>query len=396
MALQLLEFQAVYDFLTIYDISKLDCSITNKKKRKFLFSIFKTITINTINEAIINDDLFIFKSFFDYIKKRKLAISGYVFNYTLTKKTNRYYMPNQNNDFIQYLKIFRINMKEKQLINILYKYKNLKTLLLNSNETIRGCEYNDEYHYWQYSKKFRQYISINFTKIKNIIIESLLNLENFYICFSSNKLPIINIINASPNLKKIIIKTDGNNYLPLIFCILEKKQINEIKIYDSTICNKSQFCLVVKILDAIALRGNIIKLEMNTGDISGGNGHLHQTIIILYTNNIKISFVIHYIICHNEMQLIFNHCPNLEFLSIAEHFDEPEYFYLFNHNILYPSKLETIVLNNESNEIHILNVINEIKTIKKIYISFYMCDDELPPFLIHLMEVYKHITFIKI
>jgi hypothetical protein len=349
-----------------------------------------------------------FTCFFNYIKLRQIALTGYVFNYELSK---RYDMPKQNDRFVQYLKIYKKNMKGRQLINLLHKYKKLKSLLLNSNEYHYGNSYNDEYHYQRYPRNFRQYILVNFSKMSAVLSHSLkdLQLEHLYICFSgSNAVMLLSdIINASP-LKKIILKTSGRGYLPLIFDILKKRQINEIQIYDNTICDKTQFDIVLQILSNIHLNNFVTKLEIHTGDISGGNANFYQTVVILYVGelpsnelpSIKISFVIQYIISYDEMQMIFDHCPNMNILSLIEYynFEDPEYIYLFDNNIRYPPKLDTIILHDESNEINMLKIINEIKTIKKIYISFYIYEDknDLPPFFTQLMEAHPHIEFIRI
>jgi hypothetical protein len=395
--MELLQFKPIYEFFTINDIAILDIAVTNKKWRKQILSIFKSIVIDTADNVRILDDTFMFKSFFDYIRLRQIAITGYVFNYALTKNPSRYCMPKQNNCFVQYLKIFKKNMKGRQLINIINDFRNLKSLLFNCNEISYGNQYADEYHYERYPHSFKNYLLINFTKMNGKqILET--KLENLHICFSSvGRFHILaDIISASPNLKKIFIRTNGKDYLPLIFDILKKRQINNIQIYDNTIYDKTRFGIVPQILCAIH---SVVKLEIHVGDISGGYGHLYQTIIILYIgNNLtlnKVSFVLQYIISHDEIQLIFDHCPNIEILSLVEdyNFESPEYLYLFDNHIRYPPKLESIIFHNEDNNINIIKAIREIKTIKTIYISFCQYDNTIHPCLEQLIEEYSHIEF---
>lgn len=378
--MKVLYFHQIFDFLSIKDFSNFDIACTNKKLRKYILSVLPNIIFNTENDVNVNEDYFKYFEFLKYIKSRKISLTSFiVFNgrldYILKKNKNIF---NKKN-FINYLKIFEENIKIKQLINILSDYKYLKKLLIGTNIDENN---NNELHYEMYPQSFSHVRLINF--INNISIFDIKNTSLEYIYFVCKNLSYDfchNLILSSKKLKKLSIKTNDKNFLNLIIVALNIKTIEEIEIYDNTLFDNLQFEKIFSIFNELKkLNFSIIKLKIDTEDISGGNGHLYQTIIIIQTYKIKISIVLQYIINSNEFQYIFNNCPYLEELILEEDLNRgnPEYSYLLNNDISlnFTSSLINIQICT-FDELNIYKIIDKFKKIKNIYIKYIIFLNEI-------------------
>ena len=394
--MKILYCNQIYDFLSIKDFSNFDIACTNNKLRKYILSVLPHIIFNTESDANLNEDYFKDLEFLKYIKLRKISLTSFViFNgrldYIQNKNKNKNILNKKN--FINYLKIFQENIKIEQLINILSNYKYLKKLLIGTNID----ENNDyELHYEMYPQSFSHIKLINFINNTSIFKIKNTSLEYIYIvCKNLSYDFCYNLILSSKKLKKLSIKTNDKNFLNLIIVALNIKTIEKIEIYDNTLFNNLQFEKIFSIFNELKkLNFSIIKLKIDTEDISGGNGHLYQTIIIIQTNKIKISFVLQYIINSSEFQYIFNNCPYLEELILEEDLNtNSEYSYLLDNyvSLNFSSSLINIQICT-FNEINIYKIIDKFKTIKNIYIN-----DKIFLIDINTLEIiknnYKNINF---
>jgi len=291
------------------------------------------------------------------------------------------------NNYIEHIKIIKVGITASELINIFINYINLKTLLL-------GCDMNnfEEHHYEMYPNAFNcinritdkinnssncgdAFKCIKFNTI-NIIFDTnchipsnyLLNIEVLYITHTGLPSYIIEeIILASNNLQKIRIRAIDSGYLYLILIAMDKKNIKYIEVYDNSI--QLDFVIVLDIFRKLSILTKVTKLKILTVDISGGNGHFYQTNIKIYCPDIKIRFVLQYIITQTQMQEIFNLCPNIEELYIfgGMNGDEPIYIHLFEHDIIFPPLLTKITIAGDYDEYNIINIMNKIHTIKEIH-----------------------------
>jgi hypothetical protein len=364
----------IFDFLSIDEVSSIDIAYTNKKMRKDILLLFKNLKINTEKDANLNKDYFMDIQFYKYINQRQIPITSYtIFNnrlkYILEKPLS------YNNNLIQYLKIFEENIKIKQLEEILTKYTKLKTLSFGSNmDEFKNSEFRDsELHYELYPNIFNHIKLINFTdndnnfRIDNTVLEKL-----YLVCTNLPYDICYKIILASTKLKKISIRTNNDGFFDLISSILKINTIEEIEIFDNTLKTRLYFDKILNIFnELLKMNLQIIKLKFDVEDITGGNGHLNQTIITIYTAKIKIKFVLQYIIHHIEVEYILNKCQYVKELSIKEEFNSeiPKYSFLLNIRHLLPSTIETITI-CIFDENNIKKIINKIKTIKKINIDF--------------------------
>lgn len=362
----------IFEFLSIDDISSFDIAYTNKKFRKDILLFFQNLKIDTKKDANKNADYFIDRQFYKYINCRQISMTSHViFNNKLTYILENTY----NTNCVEYLKIFEQNLNIEQLTYIFSRFRNLRTLSFGSN---MDNEYNNELHYEMYPECFNYIKLINFIdnnykfSIEDTLIEYL-----YLVCTNLPYEICYQIILASKKLKKISIRTNNNGFFDLILIILEIRSIEEIEIYDNTIINEFNFNKIIDIIDKLLMMNlPILKLKFDVEDISGGNNHLYQTIITINTKKIKIRFVLQYVINSIEVGLLLDKCQYLRELSVIEDFNGniPEYLYLFNIDLTFPNTLEVINICSFDEEI-IFNIIDRIKTIKKINIDFIFYDE---------------------
>jgi len=231
-------------------------------------------------------------------------------------------------------------------------------------------------HFEMYPEIFSNLIDVQEFNMEKFNLDRYNNAKEIDLSYTGMPVWVAyNIIIRSNNcLEKISIKTNDSNFINLIPIIFQFNNIKKIKIYDNT--SIDDFNSISIILSEFIERNNLVtELRLYVSDISGGNGHLYQTHITLLVQKnedkmIEIQFVLQYIITPQNLQDIFNLCPNLVTLDISENFDSefPTYFYLFGHNIIFPNTLNIIILlDPQENTTNIECIINEIKTVNHIY-----------------------------
>ena len=231
-------------------------------------------------------------------------------------------------------------------------------------------------HFEMYPEIFSNLIDIKEFNIEDFNLDQYNNAREINLSYIGMPVWVAyNIIIRSNNLlEKISIKTNDSKFINLISIISQFDNIKKIQIYYNI--SIDDFNPIPIFLSEFIERNYLVtELRLYVSDISGGNGHLYQTHITLIVQKnedkmIEIQFVLQYIITSQNLQDIFNLCPNLVTLDISENFDSdfPTYLYLFGYNIIFPNTLNIIVfLDDQENTENIERIINQIKTVNNIY-----------------------------
>jgi len=231
-------------------------------------------------------------------------------------------------------------------------------------------------HFEMYPEVFSYLIDLKEFVQEEFNLDQYNNVKNIDISYTGMPVHIAyDIIMRSNNtLEKICMKTNDSKFIHLILMLTQLDNIKKIKIYDNTSIDDFN-AIPIMLSEFIERNYSVTELRLYVSDISGGNGHLYQTHITLIvekneSKNIEIQFVLQYIIIPQNLQDIFNLCPNLIILDISENFngDFPTYFYLFGHNIIFPKILNILLFLDDQEDITTINnAIYEIKTLKYIY-----------------------------
>lgn len=371
--MSLLINSTIIDYLTIIDISNLDCSCTNKKIREYVLSLFTNAII--VIDCDKYQHLFNCVNFIEYIKKRKL----YITNWYILNNLNYFLNCGLLYHYVNSLKILEYNIPLSQLNFIINNFDKLSILILGEIKILNDDTFYDIFSFYN-------------SKLINVLedtpeckITKYLKLEYLYLICSSIPYDVcLQLINMSPRLKKIQIRTIGENFSNLISIAMKKPYINFIEIYD-----KNTFMgTILDILsncECIGLRINVQGFNY-TSDC--------ETVITIFTKTMTIRCILPFMIKLKHVKKIFNLCPNLNELSIEEDLDGDygKFNYLFLGDLVFPSSLETIYLDLYNNTI-IENIINKIKNIKYLYIEF-MFDFEIDD-LNNLKKKYKNIEIIS-
>jgi len=368
----LISNSTIIEYLTIFDVSNLDIACTNKKIRNFILLLFRNAIIY-INLSLNNNYNYLFKCvlFLEYIRTRRLYITNWDILNNLT-----YFLDKLQYNYVTALNILEYNISLSQLSFIINNFNKLSSLSL-------GDFKNNEIFYNMFSSSIPPTIKI-IMDMADSKITNYLELENIYMLCSD--LPYdfcLQLINMSPKLKKIQIRTIDKNFSKLIIEAIQHTNIKYIEIYDKNTSIETILEIISK-LNCVGLRINV-----------QGYNHIldTQTIISFFTKNITINCIIHHIIKMEEIAQIFQLCPNLTELSIEEDIDgDMENFdYLFLGALTFPPLLESIYIDVFNSDV-IINIITKIVKIKYIYIEF-IFDFEIEE-LNNLKKKYKLIQFI--
>lgn len=378
----LISNSTIIEFLSIFDVSNLDIACTNNRIREYILSLF-------MNAVIYIDyskrHLFYDKYFLEYIKSRKLYITNwYVFNnlnYFLDSSRLLYH-------YVNTLNIIDYNISISSLLFILNNFNKLSMLTLGNASYLNIEDQINEYPPADNEIFYDMYPSHKLNIINDTSefkIRNYLSLENIYILADGISYDIyLHLLNMSPKLKKISIRTTNENLSKLIFTAVEKPHIKFIEIYDKNTSIKTALNIFSK------LKSPCIGLRINVQGFN--NVPNNQTIISIFTKNISIRIIIPFIIKIKHTKKIFNLCPNLAELSIEEDIDGNfgSFNYLLSNELVFPPLLDTIYIDSFNYDI-IIKIIEIIKNIKYIYIEF-IFDFEMDE-LNRLKKKYNNVHF---
>jgi hypothetical protein len=373
--MSLLINSTIIDYLTIFDVSALDCACTNKKIREYILSLFTNAVISIDCDKY--QHLFNCGNFIQYIKIRKL----YITNWFVLNNLDYFLNCELLYHYVNSLKIMEYNIPLSQLNFIINNFDKLSMLVLGEINLKNGSEYEAFHDIFPFYGSKLINISDDILECK---INKYLKLEYLYLMCENIPYDVcLQLINMSPKLKKIQIRTIGKNFSNLILIAMKKQHINFIEIYDK---NTS-----IEIILNILINCECIGLRIN---VQGFNYIQNiETIITIFTKNMSIRCILPFIIKLNHVKKIFNLCPNLNELSIEEDIDGDygEFNYLFLGDLIFPPTLENIFIDSYNNLI-IEKIINRVKNIKYIYIEFIL-DFEIDG-LNNLKKKYTNIEFI--
>jgi hypothetical protein len=216
----LINNSTIIDYLTIVDVSNLDCACTNKKIREYILSLFTNSVISIDFDK--NRHLFNCENFIQYIKIRKL----YITNWFILNNLNYYLECGLLYHYVNSLKILEYNIPLSQLNFIINNFNRLAMLSLGEIKNNEDEAFYDIFPF--YNSKL-----INIVLNDNFKITKYLELEYLYLLCSNISYDVcLQLINMSPKLKKIQIRTIAENFSNLILIAMKKPHIKFIEIYD--------------------------------------------------------------------------------------------------------------------------------------------------------------------